>query len=307
MKKALVLISIVIILDILFMGYQYYADSRTYKKEHIVYEEDPSWHASYIWADTSSPNTWACFRKNFVLEDNNFGLVNAKIAVDSKYFLYINGQRVVFDGGLKKQVRDAIYYDTVNITRYLQKGENNISVLVWYYGESSFSHVDTGTGALLFQAQIKDKFILSDDSWKVIINPAFLKDEEQNNKRLAEKNIIYDARKEIADWNKPEFDDSEWKNATIVGNVSDERYGELIPKDIPDFTYTSGYSYDSKFGEKYFNKTYDKDTVLKMELRENRQVFPYIEVESQEGKKILVSNIHDFNNELFYRKNNLLY
>ena len=48
-----------------------------------------------------SPNTWVAFRKDF-----DVGKVpssaNAKIAVDSKYWLWINGKLAVFEGGLKR-------------------------------------------------------------------------------------------------------------------------------------------------------------------------------------------------------------
>ena len=48
----------------------------------------------------STPNTWLCFRKTVHLPGVP-GEMIANIAVDSKYWLWINGKMVVFEGGLK--------------------------------------------------------------------------------------------------------------------------------------------------------------------------------------------------------------
>lgn len=49
----------------------------------------------------STPNTWLCFRKTVHLPGVP-GEMIANIAVDSKYWLWINGKMVVFEGGLKR-------------------------------------------------------------------------------------------------------------------------------------------------------------------------------------------------------------
>ena len=299
MKKILIILVIIIAL----LSLTFYFINQANNEEKETSEESFSWVANYIWAEESEPNMWACFRKDFfVSSKKDIENVKFRIAVDSKYFMYINGELVVRDGALKKQVRDCIYYDEIDVSDYLKKGENNISILVWYYGVSSFSHVDTGTGALLFQGKVGNQDILSDETWKVIINPAYIKDEELINKRLAEKNIIYDARKELVNWYKPEYDDSNWENAKMVGTVYEERYGDLIPRDIPDFIYSDDII-PFENSKEYENKSFDDDVTLALELPYNKQLFPYFEIESdEEGKVILVSNIHDFNNELFYGK-----
>ena len=61
------------------------------------------WTAKYIWdrSDGSEENVWMCFRKtadiSAVSED-----LTAYISADSKYWLYINGEPVVFEGGAKR-------------------------------------------------------------------------------------------------------------------------------------------------------------------------------------------------------------
>ena len=49
----------------------------------------------------SRPNTWMLWRKKANVEKVPAS-VKAKIATDSKYWLYINEQLVVFEGGLKR-------------------------------------------------------------------------------------------------------------------------------------------------------------------------------------------------------------
>ena len=134
------------------------------------------WTAKWIApkAGFDQPNSWACFRRTFDLTDGPKETVYAKIAVDSKYWLWINGERVVFEGGLKRgPTPTATYYDTVDVTPYLRSGNNSIAVLVWYFGKQGFSHLDSGQGALLFQMKGKGINLISDADWRAWIHPAF--------------------------------------------------------------------------------------------------------------------------------------
>ena len=82
----------------------------------------------------STPNTWLCFRKTIELPSVP-GEMIANIAVDSKYWLWINGELVVFEGGLKRgPAPGATYYDRVDMAPYLKKGNNVIALLVWHFG-----------------------------------------------------------------------------------------------------------------------------------------------------------------------------
>ena len=67
--------------------------------------------------------------------------VKAAIACDTKYWLWINGERAVFEGGLKRgPTPEDSYYDIVDIAPFLMKGENKIEVLTWFFGKEGFSH-----------------------------------------------------------------------------------------------------------------------------------------------------------------------
>ncbi len=266
------------------------------KKEYI--EDNFEWRAKYIWnevEENEQRNKWVCFRKEFNI-DNKEDIKNVicRIAVDSKYWLYINGEIVVRDGGLKRGEKgNSIYYDQLNIDKYLKLGENNISILVWHFGKSSFSHIDSGQGALLFQTQIGDKIIISDDSWKTIQNPAYLNDDENQNTRLSESNIYYDANLELGNWYTNEYNDSEWQNSVICGEYNDARWGELIKRDIPFFKYSDIKEYENKISN---------NEILEMKLPYNMQLVPYLKVKAKANEKIVVSNNKDFDNHELYGK-----
>lgn len=71
--------------------------------EHIDVEDNFDWHAKYIWNEIEENevrNKWVCFRKNFNIDNkNDIKDVVCRIAADSKYWLYINGEIVVREIG----------------------------------------------------------------------------------------------------------------------------------------------------------------------------------------------------------------
>ncbi|MDQ3815096.1 MAG: glycoside hydrolase family 78, partial [Armatimonadota bacterium] len=93
--------------------------------------------ARWIWhSRESQPNTWCCFRRTFRLKEK-MARAPTRIAVDSKYWLWVNGRLVVREGGLKRgpTPRDT-YVDEVDLAAHLKEGENTVAVLVWYFGHS---------------------------------------------------------------------------------------------------------------------------------------------------------------------------
>ena len=158
--------------------------------------ESYSWKAKWISKQyyQSETNTWLAFRKDIDIEKVPASLV-ARIAVDTKYWLWINGELVVYEGGLKRGPSiGGGYYDKVEIAPYLKKGGNRISVLVWFMGKAGFSHMSSGTCALLFDARSPEVEILSDDTWECSAQYGYgTASHPITNYRLSESNIRYDA------------------------------------------------------------------------------------------------------------------
>ena len=77
--------------------------------------------ANWIWTlNTATDNQWVCFRKD--VELNSIPMhVFADIAVDSKYWLWINGEMAVREGGLKRGPDPHnTYCDKVDIAPFIK-------------------------------------------------------------------------------------------------------------------------------------------------------------------------------------------
>ena len=224
----------------------------------------------------STPNTWLCFRKTVHLPGVP-GEMIANIAVDSKYWLWINGKMVVFEGGLKRgPAPGATYYDQVDIAPYLEKGENTIALLVWHFGKNGFSHVNSGTAALLFCAQGANLSIVSDKSWQCSVYWAYQNTEAPfPNYRLSESNIRFDARMELAGWNMPDFSGKLGASIEIVA-PNEMPFGKLVARPIP--MWKDGGLTD--YPEVVKN---EKGDTIRCRLPYNCQITPYLHVKAPAG------------------------
>ncbi len=250
------------------------------------------WNAKWIWLDAekNSKNAWICFNKKVNVTVKPEKLI-AEISAENKYWLYINGNCVVREGGLKRgPTPTGCYFDEVDISKYLVFGENLISILVWYWGnEASYSSTDAGQGGLLFEAKNDDISIISDNSWRVIKNPAFIEDKGklQPNYRLPESNVLYDAREEIADWNNPSYDFSHWEKATEYAVGGEGCWGEIYSREIPMFKDFGLKDYENSSAFENVSFRLKKKITLKVPY--NAQLTPYLEVDAKAGKQIVIT------------------
>ena len=254
--------------------------------------EKNDWKAKWIWdkENLTEENTWMCFNKKVSIENIPQKLI-AHISADSKYWLYINGETVVFEGSVKRGPdENSGYYDSVDIAPYIQAGENSICALVWYWDdETSYSYNSSGQGGFIFEAINDGITILSDNSWKVKKHSAYGDSILfKPNYRLPEHSIYFDARKDMGDWLNTTFDTSSWENATEYANGGEGAYGKLYPRGIPflkdyglkDYENSKDYkNYTVKnlFGEK-----------ITVDIPYNAQLTPYLKIIAPEGKKIRI-------------------
>lgn len=229
------------------------------------------------------PNQWLCFRKQITIEQNLSGKVNMDIAVDSKYWLWINNKLVVFEGGIKRGPNaNDTYYDTVDITKYLVKGENIISVLVWYWGRDGYCHKSSGKSGMLAKITLNGAEIITDSTWKVKIHPSFGEtDNPKPNYRLPESNVHYDARKSLGAWKTYSYDDSQWENATEHGRYPCAPWNKLHKRPFPNWKDSGIINYQKLTTDK------GTDTIKVIgKLPKNITVTPYIKVKATAGKTI---------------------
>ncbi|MBE5833309.1 MAG: glycoside hydrolase [Butyrivibrio sp.] len=242
-----------------------------------------------IWKNgENNENTWMCFVKKFTVTDS-FAKAITHIAVDSKYWLYINGKLAIFEGGIKRGPdKHSTYYDEIDIARFLKTGENTIAILVCYYGKHGFSHLDSGRGGLLFESHIGGNVISSDESWKVKKHPAYVEADEKDEKsnfRLSESNLYFDASKDITDWYKEDYDVSKWDNADVIEDVL-EYWGSLhkrITPQIKDLGYKNYLNSDI-----YKGYVTSRKETIKVQLPYNAQITPILKVTAPKGKRISI-------------------
>lgn len=195
-----------------------------------------TWEAKWISAgqDCNQPNSWICFHKSVEIPRTDNTPIYADIAADSKYWLWINGELAVFEGGLKRGPNpNDTYYDHIDISRFLTPGNNDIAILLWYFGKDGFSHKSSGQAGLLFDCQNDNFNILSDNTWKAYRYQAYENtDKPHPNFRLPESNIRFNAQKEIIGWNKkganPDF-----PQAVVIGDAGATPWNKLIKRPIP--------------------------------------------------------------------------
>lgn len=166
-------------------------------------------------------------RKSFNLD---FVPSNAEISICGLgfYRLYINGEEIT-KGPLAPYISnpdDLCYYDTYNLTDKLTCGENVIGVIlgngfynnfcggIWDFNLADW--VGAPRLALEFSAENNGSklFFEADESFKIHSSAITFDDYRMG--------VYYDANAEIADWNKPGFDDSAWKNALPAENPRGE-------------------------------------------------------------------------------------
>ncbi|BBC31116.1 Glycoside hydrolase family 78 [Streptomyces graminofaciens] len=256
-----------------------------------------SWTAKWIWAPSSSANQWVAFRRSFTLASAPSKAVT-QIAADSKYWLWVNGTLVVFEGGLKRGPnRTDTYYDEIDMAPYLTSGSNTVALLVWYFGKQGFSHNSSGKGGLLFQSDMEvgstTTRLVSDTSWKHTVHPGYSNNTSgtQVNFRLPESNVHYDARAAavVSGWRSPGFDDSGWSAPTDFGAVGSAPWNALVERPIPQFRYSGLKSYTNASS---LPSTGQGSTAISAKLPSNLQVTPFLKVDAPAGAVIGVQTDH---------------
>ena len=230
-----------------------------------------NWITASVSDSTDAPNTWMSFEKTFVLDKVPSQAI-ARIGADSKYWLKINGQEVVFEGGLKRGPEpNAGYYDEIDVAKYLKVGKNTIDILLWFFGKDGFSHVSSGKAGLIFSLENNGLEVVSDSSWLCCVRPEYsTPGEPYPNYRLSESNIRYDSR--VA---KPQMN-----NAIELGTWGDAPFGKMLPRPIPMW---------KDFGIKTGELIRKGDTTI-LNLPYNMQMTPIIKVSDEVGGSLVNIN-----------------
>jgi len=246
-----------------------------------------SWSAQWIGAAPAAApkNQWTAYRKEFRLNGNPAN-APARIAVDSKYWLWVNGQLVVREGGLKRGPTPTdTFFDEVELAPYLKSGDNTVAVLVWYFGKEGFSHKSSGQSGLIFEMMADGLKLTSDTSWRAVTHPSFGDTGAPHpNRRLPESNIRFDAGADMIHWEMPGFDDKSWPAAIAFGAPDCAPWNRLVKRPV---------SFWKDYGLKPYRNAAGLPTVssgqlISAELPYNAQVTPYLKIDAKAGEVIKI-------------------
>lgn len=256
----------------------------------VLYAPTTDFQAKLICAsDKNMPksNVWQAFRKTFDL-DAVPGKAICRIVCDTKYWLMVNGESVVYEGGLKRgpSPKDS-YYDEIDLKPFLKQGENEILIETWFFGKPGFSHVDSGQPGLIFDATTNGDgglYLISDKTWDAACltktsesgaGQPFeaVTDGDQPNYRLPESNVRFDARRN---------QDFPYVGSAEIADANGSAWGQFYKRPIPQW---KDYGFKT-----YVSQTVTTDAngncVYSCTLPYNAQVTPYLHVEARGGELI---------------------
>lgn len=127
-------------------------------------------NAKWIWPHESDfqQNEYAEFVYTFKYES---GKADLFITADSRYWLYVNGERIGF--GPTRAYPAHYKYDIYDLSLYLHTGENEIRIVVNHFGISNFQYI-LAPGGLLVRLDLEKRSVVSDATWKSRVFPNLL-------------------------------------------------------------------------------------------------------------------------------------
>jgi hypothetical protein len=242
-----------------------------------------NWSAHWIGPAASYTNLWLCYRKGFSLPAQPASAIG-RIAADSKYWLWVNGEIAVREGELRRDPNPVdTWYDEVDLAPFLQPGSNTIAILQWHFGKTGFSHTNSGSAGLIFEMNADGTVVKSDTSWRMITNTAFqlATTVPQPNFRISESSLRYDARLDLGAWTNQNFDDSGWSSPLDLGAAGVSPWGKLWLRPLPFWQELPLQDFAST------NATGSNPAVWTCYLPYNEQFTPWLDVTSSTAGLII--------------------
>ncbi len=229
--------------------------------------------SKWIWAGKSEEaNKRVNFRCRFFLKEVPSAAI-LKTGSETKYWLFVNGQLAVFDGGLFRESKPGCgYYDETDIASYLKSGENEIIWHVWYFGNGGRNNSYCEKGGLIYECE--ELGLYSGGQTEAEADAAYYTTVAENPSYLyGGFNTAYDARvKEFSLC--PQF--SEAGKADVIGNYGDGPWGELVKRPVPALF----------FGPRQKCEYSRTEGICRVKLPYAMHFSPWIEVVADGGEKI---------------------
>lgn len=242
--------------------------------------------SKWIWAaDAVKKNSNIILRRTFTFAQDKKPPQRAfcRAACDTHYFLFVNGNAVVWNGGLNRSAGKA-YYDEFDIARFLTKGDNVIVCFCQYYGADGRDLVCASRAGFIFECADLD--IYSDNTFTVYENGAF-KSPRASNCCYAGWGVNYEAALEgpLQNVLDPSYKIAQFVPATELDEYPDSEIGMLYKRPIP----LERFSAQPICGkQKKITDQFNGDTYIINFPREMR-VTPYMEVAGNGQEKITIT------------------
>lgn len=182
----------------------------------------------WIWIPESARhdrrNSYAYFRRTFEAK----GELTIHVAADSTYELHLDG--ALHERGTAPS--DVAYktFDTHRVS--VAPGRHVVAVLVHHLGQPCATAMRSRPGLFLELHGPDGRLLATDGAWRVLPAVAF----QQHLPCMMSHFGFYEVcefEKVPRQWNAPDFDDSAWLAAEVVGPAGCADWPRLIPRDIP--------------------------------------------------------------------------
>jgi hypothetical protein len=206
-----------------------------------------SWDAYWITAENTSPKDYGVyhFRKTFSLNNKPASFI-VHVSADNRYKLYVNGVMV----SLGPARADLFHwnYETVDISKYLQAGNNIIAAVVWNYGDyKPENQISFRTGFILQGDNNEEKIVNTNTSWKCIKDSSYspLQPDLIYTYYVAGPGEKIDYAKYPVNWEINRYNDNGWTQAKQIvsglpkGVLQSDLSWMLIPRTLPQVELTT--------------------------------------------------------------------
>lgn len=227
---------------ILFMYYSLDGLAQTISQNILT----KKWDAYWITLAAASTKDYGVyhFRKIFSLDDKPASFI-VHVSADNRYKLFVNGVMV----SLGPARADLFHwnFETVDIAKYLQAGNNVIAAVVWNFGDFRPEHqVSFRTGLIVQGNSDKEKVINSDTSWKCLRDTSYspLQPDLLYTYYVAGPGEKIDYSKYPVNWQNSNYNDNGWTQAKQIvsglpkGVLQTDLSWMLIPRTIPQVELT---------------------------------------------------------------------
>ena len=188
--------------------------------------------ARWIWTDDdpAALHVWVYARRRFAVCDPAGAVL--EITADLRYTLWVNG--VPVGVGPPKSHWETPTVDRYAVDGHLRPGRNTIAVCVYSYGgDGRLSSVMPRRGALRACLALADgPPLVTDRSWRVRRERGYAADTVRRGEHQPPAEV-FDGRGALAEPWRPDFDDSDWQQATELPETVPPDQLEL--RDIPLF------------------------------------------------------------------------